>query len=252
MGTGTGMGNHGLRTLLIVAVCTGLGVVSLEAQAQVRGASYEGDHTGTRNEFSPLGQRISFTVSDGGTAIANLTVQDLPFGSGLRDFSAAVRDHRFEVEVEAPPFGLPGPSCRYGSSTTVTGTFDSGQGVTGTIRDELIDCTFNVAATRNLSWSAKTDSKPVADTTAPNTRITKRPKNRVVTKARKARVKFAFTATEPNSTFQCRLDKRAWKSCASPKRYKVKIGTHRFKVRASDPAGNRDRTPSKDKFRVTR
>ena len=96
--------------------------------------------------------------------------------------SAAVRDHSFEAEVEAPPFGLPGPSCRYGSSTTVTGTFDSGQGATGTIRDELIDGTFNVAATRNLTF----------------------------------------------------------------KRYKVKIGTHRFKVRASDPAGNRDRTLAKD------
>jgi hypothetical protein len=66
-------------------------------------------------------------------------------------------------------------------------------------------------------------------------------------------VTFKFTSTEGKSTFQCKLDKKPFKACGSPKTYKkLKPGKHVFKVRAIDKAGNVDPTPAKRKFTVLR
>ncbi len=52
-------------------------------------------------------------------------------------------------------------------------------------------------------------------------------------KVRKAKVKFRFVATKAEATgFQCKLDKRKWAKCRSPKTIKVKRGRHVFQVRA--------------------
>ncbi|MGH2751446.1 MAG: Ig-like domain-containing protein [Actinomycetota bacterium] len=93
---------------------------------------------------------------------------------------------------------------------------------------------------------------PSGDTEPPNTKITKGPKGKVKKKnARK--VKFKFTSTEPNSTFECKMDNKPWKPCESPKVYKkLKLGKHIFKVRATDEAGNTDPTPAKRKFKIVR
>jgi hypothetical protein len=85
------------------------------------------------------------------------------------------------------------------------------------------------------------------DSDAPETAITKEPPNR----GEENKVKVKFIADEPNSTFDCRIDKKPWKSCTSPKKFKVKDGKHEFQVRAVDPTGNADLTPDRDKFRVT-
>ncbi|MCD6015847.1 MAG: hypothetical protein K0R88_1931 [Solirubrobacterales bacterium] len=90
---------------------------------------------------------------------------------------------------------------------------------------------------------------PPADASAPETQITKDAPN----KTEKTKLKFRFKSSEPNSTFECKLDKRAWKLCRSPKKLKqLDEGKHKFKVRAIDAAGNTDRTPAKDKFRVVK
>jgi hypothetical protein len=63
--------------------------------------------------------------------------------------------------------------------------------------------------------------------------------------------KFKFTSNEPGSTFQCKLDKRKFKPCSSPKKYKhLSDGKHKFKVRAVDKAGNVDASPAKKKFTI--
>jgi hypothetical protein len=81
----------------------------------------------------------------------------------------------------------------------------------------------------------------------PDTEITKGPEGKI----EKDTAKFRFRSTEANSTFACKLDKRAYKSCASPKRYKnLDLGKHKFRVRATDAAGNTDPTPDKAKFEV--
>ena len=87
------------------------------------------------------------------------------------------------------------------------------------------------------------------DTTPPDTKIVKGPPK----KTHKRAVKFKFTSTEAGSTFQCKLDRKPFKSCSSPKKYKkLKPGKHVFKVRAMDKAGNVDPTPAKRRFSVLR
>jgi hypothetical protein len=85
------------------------------------------------------------------------------------------------------------------------------------------------------------------ETDPPKTSITKGAPN----KLDKTKVKFKFTSSEPDSTFECKLDQKEFKPCASPKKVKrLDDGKHKFKVRAIDAAGNVDPSPAKDKFKV--
>lgn len=85
------------------------------------------------------------------------------------------------------------------------------------------------------------------DKTPPQTKITKGPK----AKTHATTVKFKFSSSEAGSTFECKLDKKPFKPCRSPKKYKkLKPGKHVFKVWAIDKAGNVDPTPAKKKFKV--
>lgn len=80
----------------------------------------------------------------------------------------------------------------------------------------------------------------------PRTRITK------LKKLWRGGVKLRFKATgiKEKPTFKCRIDKRRWRKCASPKTYKrLKPGRHVVKVRAFT-ATTSDQTPAKRKFRI--
>ena len=80
-----------------------------------------------------------------------------------------------------------------------------------------------------------------SDIIAPETTITSGPTGTVNTPS----ATFAFTASEADATFQCRLDGGAYASCTSPKSYQdLASGSHTFDVRAIDPAGNIDATPA--------
>jgi hypothetical protein len=88
---------------------------------------------------------------------------------------------------------------------------------------------------------------PVVDSDPPETTITKR----APSKTDKTSVQFKFRSDEAGSTFECKLDKKPWKPCSSPTRIgHLHEGTHKFKVRATDPARNTDPSPAKDKFKV--
>jgi hypothetical protein len=85
------------------------------------------------------------------------------------------------------------------------------------------------------------------DKTPPQTKIAKGPK----AKTHATTVKFKFSSSEAGSTFECKLDKKPFKPCGSPKKYKkLKPGKHVFKVWAIDKAGNVDPTPAKKKFKI--
>jgi DNA-binding beta-propeller fold protein YncE len=87
----------------------------------------------------------------------------------------------------------------------------------------------------------------VVDTTAPETTIDKGPKK----KSRKTKASFSFSSSEPGSTFECKLDKKAFAPCSSPtKLKKLKRRKHKFQVRAIDAAGNADASPAQRKFKV--
>lgn len=100
----------------------------------------------------------------------------------------------------------------------------------------------------NASPAAGTPCSPGgggADTSPPKTQITKAPHKKIS----KGKVKIKFRSSEQGSSFKCKLDKGSFKSCDSPFRAKVDLGKHKFKVFAIDPAGNRDATPAKLKFK---
>ena len=85
------------------------------------------------------------------------------------------------------------------------------------------------------------------DTRAPQTRVTKK------VRLGKRSVKFVFRSSEKGSKFKCSLDGRKFSRCKSPKKLKrLKKGKHTFRVRATDRAGNVDKTPAKRTFRIRR
>ena len=82
------------------------------------------------------------------------------------------------------------------------------------------------------------------DRVAPQTVFSKKPKKKITAK----KVRFKFTS-EPNASFECKRDKKAYKPCTSPLSWKVKLGKHVLRVRAIDVWGNVDSTPAKYSFR---
>jgi hypothetical protein len=90
---------------------------------------------------------------------------------------------------------------------------------------------------------------PIGRRPPPDTKIVKGPSK----KTHKTTVAFRFKSTVGKSTFQCKMDRKPFKPCSSPKKYKkLKPGKHVFQVRAIDNAGNVDPTPAKRKFTVLR
>ena len=101
--------------------------------------------------------------------------------------------------------------------------------------------------TKDVKNKNKGKAKGKKDKTPPQTTITKGPPGRT----HKRTVKFKFVSSEAGSTFQCKLDRKPFKGCRSPKKLKrLKPGKHVFKVRAIDPAGNVDPTPAVKRFKV--
>jgi large repetitive protein len=63
-------------------------------------------------------------------------------------------------------------------------------------------------------------------------------------------VNFSFESSEPESTFECKIDDSTFEVCTSPNEYtSLSDGPHTFDVRATDAAGNTD--PSPDTFEWT-
>jgi hypothetical protein len=103
--------------------------------------------------------------------------------------------------------------------------------------------TFSVKAT---DAAGNTDASPASttwtiDTTAPDTKIDSNPN--ALTNS--ASASFDFSSTEPGSSFQCKFDSTAYKSCTSPNSLTgLSDGSHTFSVEATDAASNTDATPA--------
>ncbi|HEU4462241.1 MAG TPA: hypothetical protein VFR75_06595 [Solirubrobacterales bacterium] len=94
-----------------------------------------------------------------------------------------------------------------------------------------------------------TTPPPPPPTPVPNTKLGVHPGPRVTTKQAKLKVKFTFASDVVGATFQCKLDKGAYKPCKSPKTYTVKPGKHKFSVRAI-ASGGADASPATYSFKV--
>jgi hypothetical protein len=79
------------------------------------------------------------------------------------------------------------------------------------------------------------------DTIPPETFITSGPAEGSSTTSKSATFSFS---SEANSIFECKLDSAAFSACSSPKNYtRLAKGSHTFRVRATDAAGNTDASP---------
>ncbi len=88
---------------------------------------------------------------------------------------------------------------------------------------------------------------PAPDASAPETKLLAHPPGKTPRKT----AKFAFSSNESGS-FRCKLDRGAFKPCASPRSYKgLKLGSHTFKVLATDASGNADPSPASFSWKVT-
>lgn len=88
---------------------------------------------------------------------------------------------------------------------------------------------------------------PPVDLVPPDTTITSGPEGVVATQTST----FDFASSEPDSTFQCRVDSQAFATCSSPHTLAaLESGTHVFEVRAIDNSGNIDPTPATRAFTV--
>lgn len=85
----------------------------------------------------------------------------------------------------------------------------------------------------------------------PQTTIEKGPKEVVKTKRSKAKARFRFAADEPAS-FECRLDKKPYRACSSPKKVKVRPGKHTFRVRGVDGQTGEPGPAAKLRWKVKR
>jgi hypothetical protein len=97
------------------------------------------------------------------------------------------------------------------------------------------------------STSASTAGPCPPPPPAPNTKITKGPRGKIDAH----RATFKFKSEPAGATFQCKLDKKKFKPCKSPKTYKgLAAGKHTFRVRAVSASGAVDPTPAKRGFKV--
>ena len=131
----------------------------------------------------------------------------------------------------------------------VDGEFDAGSG-----EPEL--WSFDVYATMQLPAVGKGEqgpaqglsASPLVDAAPPETTI-----HKTSLRAAARSATFSFSSTEAGSTFRCKLDKRAFAACKSPRVYKnLKPGKHAFRVAAVDAAGNVDPSPAVSRFQVTK
>ncbi len=85
------------------------------------------------------------------------------------------------------------------------------------------------------------------DTDAPQTTIAEHAPRR----SQNGKVRFRFASDERDSSFDCKLDRKPFRSCISPCRLRrLGEGKHRFQVRAVDAAGNVDPSAAKHEFKV--
>jgi hypothetical protein len=189
----------------------------------------------TYNGTVATGGTIQFTVTADGSAVTQITVQNLR-GNGCT-LPSQTSPVKLAISGDPHGFSLVGQQ-------SLTGTFHADQAAQGTLRYQ----SFGVGAcdTGVVSWTATTTAIP-PQRTAPNTQIRGGPPRS--TRARSA--SFRLASSKPGSRFQCKLDRGRWTSCRSPKTYRnLRPGPHVFRARAIDAAGNVDPTPAARSWRI--
>jgi hypothetical protein len=218
---------------------------SLSARGGLGGSSGGGGAGGTggpgridiaANTLSSTG--ASVPTANTGVYSRNLTVAKDGSGAGTVTSSPAGISCGGDCNEDYDPSAVITLTATPASSSAFIGW--SGGGCSGTA-----PCAVAMNADRDVTAAFAADPSPV-DTTPPDTAITK-----AAVDGKKHKAKLEFTSTEGGSTFTCQLDDGPDTACTSPRAYKkLKVGKHRFQVKATDAAGNADPTPAVKKFRI--
>jgi hypothetical protein len=146
-----------------------------------------------------------------------------------------------------------GPGCSGSPLATGAAAGFASPGLTVTVPDDSVT-SFHATATDaagNVSPCSPTSVSYVEDSTAPGTLVTFAPGGK--TRDRTPTFLFRSLGKDKDVHFICKVNKRDWKRCGTPKTLKrLSLRKHTFKVRAVDAAGNVDRTPAARAFRVIR
>jgi hypothetical protein len=164
---------------------------------------------------------VAYTASDSGSGLASVELWVDPPGAG--GYSKAATD------------GSPAGSDSFAYTAA------AGDG-TYSFYTRALDKAGNYEAA-----PASADSTTTLDTSPPQTSIESGPSGLTADPS----PSFAFSSSEPGSTFQCRIDSESLAACSSP--YTAAAlgdGAHTFEVRAKDGAGNTDPSPAARSFTI--
>lgn len=232
-------------------VISGLSGSTTDVNVTIANYSHTGPGDVSMALVPPTGKTILLTQEAGGNPNAvnqTITFDDsaatqIPQAGPLVTGSYKPTDYLFGPSFPAPGPGfgycnpgpsMPGPFCTLASAL-------NGVSPNGTWSLYVYDFHDTDGGSIAGGWSLDVSVPPPAqqpaptpDTTAPTVTLTKKPPK----KGTAHKVKFVFSANETGSTFQCKLDKAAFKACTSPFKKAVGIGSHSFEVKAKDAAGN--------------
>jgi hypothetical protein len=150
------------------------------------------------------------------------------------------------VEVKSVSFGgVPAESFKEESELKATAVAPAGAAGTVDVRVITVAGESPIAAGDKFTYVGPPPAGASGPTNAaPNTSLKS-------TKIAKHKVTFMLGSNEAGSTFLCKLDKKAFAKCQSPKSYKnLKPGKHKFQVKASDSQGKVDPSPVVKKFTI--
>jgi hypothetical protein len=163
-----------------------------------------------------------------------------PVGGGTIYYKQASLDNISFADGKGTPFIQSSTDTTINNATSTKQNVNSTSGLVVLASD--INSKYYLHNTLNLTSNN-------VDTTPPDTTIDSGPSGTVGEKS----ATFTFSSSEPNSTFECKLDGAAFSACSSPKKYTgLANGSHTFQVRATDAARNTDATPASRTWTVGR
>jgi hypothetical protein len=207
--------------------------------------------------------------SHDGTQVVHNTVRDIQVQTGSKSGAPAgrnvvVQDNVFAQGASTTPAGGSGcPGCPV--AYNLFASSNNASGSNSQVGAPVFTGGANPASYSGYALAANSPGKanasdgadrgiraassppPPPDTTAPDTTITSGPTGTT----NDSTPTFAFTASEANSVFECRVDSGSWVNCASPWTTSAQAdGAHSVSVRATDVAGNTDASPATRAFTV--
>jgi hypothetical protein len=188
--------------------------------------------TTINTEFTPLAESAVATLTP--NALNEIDTR-VPIAAdqyiGLRNVTST--GCAFTAEAGNTTFGAPPPAPTVGGGPKDYGNGQGNQRMNLAVTIEADEDGDGYGDETQDGCPAKSQRQD--DCVAPSVEITKGPKKK--TKNKKA--KFKFSSDDAKASFECSLDGKKFKPCASPfKTKKLKPGKHRLEVRAVDENDN--------------